>query len=75
MMMMSVVLLWLASASLVFGDPNSPLFMLLTSVVLGAVTYTVAIGGLWILAGKLPGPEAYIVERAMAFFHATRPKS
>ncbi len=73
-MMVSVVLIWLSSAAPVPGIIDSPVFVLMSSVFLGAVTYAAAIAGLWILAGRPPGPEAYVLERAGAFFHAPRPK-
>lgn len=74
-MMVSVVLVWLSSAAPASGIFNSPLFLLVSSVMLGAVTYAVAIVSSWLLAGRPPGPEAYVVERAVACFHASRPKA
>lgn len=66
-MMVSVLLVWLSAAPLFPDIIYTPLPMLLSSVLLGAVTYAVSIVASWVLAGKPPGPEAYVFERALTF--------
>jgi O-antigen/teichoic acid export membrane protein len=65
--MVSVMLAWLSYILPVTSGANSPLVALASSVVMGAATYAVAIFGLWVLAGRPPGPETFVIERALTF--------
>ena len=64
--MVSVLLVWLSVAPLFPDIIDTPLPMLLSSVLLGTATYSVSIVALWVLARKPAGPEAYLFERVLA---------
>ncbi len=61
-----VLMIWLSFVSPVTGSGGSSLLILVSSVSLGAVTYSLCIVTLWVLARKPTGPEAYLFDRVLA---------
>ena len=67
-MMCLILAIWLSSAPPVMTLTGVPAGMLLSATALGAVTYSLCIVTLWILAGKPSGPEEYLFDRVTARF-------
>jgi O-antigen/teichoic acid export membrane protein len=57
------------------GLGDAQVLLLLFSVLLGAFTYGACIVTLWVMAGRPPGPEEYLFERAVALTTSGRGKN